>query len=145
MFDDFRPVRGRGRGRDARLPENVFENAPVPPRDRLEDIFQAIQQQNALLLQVLQNGQAPQAVPPPARKNNVPNQYPAKGQAAHNEQNEPAADMQGPELPPPPPLRPQRNILPEFIKWNRYFEGLPGKPEEAEDWLAQIERSFDVF
>ena len=31
------------------------------------------------------------------------------------------------------------------MKCNRYFEGNSGKPDEAEDWLAQIERSFVVF
>src|SRR5262249_31970215 len=49
-----------------------------------------------------------------------------------------------PLLPPPPP-RPYRSTLLDFIKSNRYFDGAFGKPNEAEDWLAQVERSFAAF
>src|SRR5262249_28449756 len=58
----------------------------------------------------------------------------------------PEAHSYNSPLPPPPPLpRVHRSSLPEFIRSNRYFEGAFGRPDEAEDWLAQIERSFNAF
>ena len=48
-------------------------------------------------------------------------------------------------LPLPPPSRPYKSFLHEFIRSNRYFEGAFCKLDEVEDSLAQIERSFDAF
>ena len=128
------------RGRPTNVQVNSPENVPAPQPDRLEITLQAIQQQNALILQALQNGQIP-PIPPmpqtPAERNEerVASVQPSVGEPRNNEKcNEPAIEVQGPprcnhELPP----EPLRSLLPKFIKCNRYFEGLPGKPEEAED------------
>ena len=145
--------RARGRGRRSRAQDNqpaMDQNQP----DRLELILQAIQQQgqalqqqSTLLLQLIQGGRVPQAAQPNAAP--APAYIPPPAVAP--EQQESVAEVRGPPpaeqgLPPPPPIvTPQRNMLSEFIKCNRYFEGQSGKPEEAEDWLAQIERSFGVF
>ena len=159
LFHIIRMPRGRNGSRNARINNNQPEPTPALPQDPVQNVLQGLQQQNELILQALQNLQTTRAVPsaeasvlPPAppRRNRRPTAPRSIQENGPADFQEATAEVQGPlhpeqGLPPPPPLRPQRNLLPEFIKCNRYFEGLPGKPEEAEDWLAQIERSLDVF
>ena len=147
---NFREQESSGRGRPPRVQQNPPIDEQTTPQIHLEVILQAIQQQITLWLQNIQEKQASSATPPSmvlARSQVTSVQLPAKETERHNEST---AEFQGsshPEqgFPSPPIVMPHQIVLPKFINCNHYFEGMPGKPEEAENWLAHIERLFGVF
>src|SRR5262249_28067730 len=118
-------------------PVNQPEEVPAPPPNPNGEVLMAIGQLVNLLTTFIQNQQAPAHAPPPAAS---VHEATVEVPAPHGAQ--PHQELV--YLPPPPP-RPYRSSLPDFIKSNRYFEGEFGKPDEAEDWLAQVERSFAAY
>ena len=106
------------------------------PQNPQNEVLAAIGQLTNLISTFIQNQNAAAQSPTPAA--NVQGSAPMQP-------TPPMAQSHNTQLPSPPPFRPYRSTLPDFIKSNRYFDGAFGKPDEAEDWLAQIERSFAAF
>ena len=116
----------------------------APQPNHLNEVLAAMNRLVDMVGQLVQGNQhapapapapAPIAAPADAAPPAVPERVPPS----------PPALMDPVPLPPPPPLRQYRSSLPDFTKCNHYFDGNPGQPDKAEDWLAQIERSFAAF